>query len=434
MLGRALGAACAAAFVITGCGPDPDIVQASGELEAALAESERLGLPLTAAQLSGKAPPDSENAAAGLLEPLAKWEADRKQARLRLDLNEHRTPEAAALDDPILDLAAPNLERPRWHVDRDYVLGMNIVMPEYSYLRNLSKAFVWRASQRLEQGDSPGAIRDIASAQRLARHMRQDPTLIGALVCMAMDGIAGQAALDSAESWKSSPEVLRRLAQTIQDNSFDVDLLASLRGEVYFGANTSRNLHHYGGVEGLNAFTGTSEDIAPKVDLTALNDTEIPQNVAQRAYFARTMQFWNKIFSDDDLSISAVMERIQTEQRRVDESSRPSEKLLRVLLPVFNQAGLAAARHQLMQDMRPAVVLAAAFRAEQGRWPKDLGELGLQISHPYTGKPVGYAAQGDRITLWAPEPGTEDQGAVFEAKPGEKPDTWRIIWPDPKRG
>ena len=434
MLGRALGAACAAAFVMTGCGPDRDILEASGELEAALAESERLGLPLTAAQLSGKAPPDSENAAAGLLAPLAKWAEDRKKARIEDKPDEPRPNVVAKLDDPMLDFAAPLLMRPRWHIERDYLLGLSLLMPELAELKQLSKSFVWRASERAKAGDVSGALTDLTSAQRLARLLSQEPSLIGGLVAVAAVSIVGRAALDISEGWKNDATALRRVALSMEKNSYDIDFSTGLRGEFYFGAHVSRNVHLYGGFDGLEASLNGDEGAPPVPPRDAFTDTSIPKDVKQRALFARTLQFWNSVFADSDTSLKGVSARLQREADRVESSQRPSEEAMAFVVPVFDMSGAAIARQHVMQDMRRATVLAAAFRAEEGRWPKDLAEIGVEIKNPVSGEPVGYAAQGARITLWTPRSGTKDKGAIFELETGAAGDDWRIVWPDPKRG
>lgn len=434
MLGRALGAACAAAFVITGCGPDPDIVEASGELEAALAESERLGLPLTAAQLSGEAPPDSENAAAGLMEPLAKWINDRKKAPHEEKFEEPRPAELAALDDPMLDYAAPLLARSGWHIERDYVAGPSLLLPEFAQLKSLAKAFMWRARERSKAGDLEGAVSDITASGRLARHTASEPFLIGTLVSIAIDSIAGTMALDAAEVFAGDPAALRRIAESQDQTAYDASLAAALQGEFYLGANTVRNLHQYGGMKALDAMTGVADEMPQPPPREVLNDTDIPKDVSQRAAMTRHLQFWNGVFGEEDQAMTQVKARLEAEEKRVLASERPSEKLLKALMPVFTQSGVAVVRQNVLQDMRRATVLAAAFRAEKGRWPKDLAEIGVEIKNPLSGDPVGYAAEGDRITLWTPEPGKEDKGAVFEVKPGEQRDAWRIIWPNPQRG
>ncbi len=426
MLGRALGAACAAAFVLTGCGPDRDIVEASGELEAALAESERLGLPLTAAQLSGAAPSDHENAAAGLLEPLARWAEDRSSALASTRPETPRPAEAAAIDDPMLNLAAKLAARPRWHIPRAYGFGPHLEMPEMEQLRQLISAWSWRASDRAKMGDDEGALADLLSMRRLARHLAQEPHLNGGMHTLGADTIAGQAALAMGEAWKDNPTMLRRLAQVLADTRFEIDFLRVLRGEFYFLANALRNEHH--------SLAHEDPDGEGKPSRHLLNDTEIPSDNAQRAGFTRFLQSWNRVLGAQVKSLSGLMARIKKEEQHLESMNRPSDYGNRVFWSVMPGARTAIARQQVMQDMRRATVLAAAFRAERGRWPKDLAEIGVEIKNPLSGDPVGYAAQGARITLWTPEPGTEDKGAVFESKPGEKPDTWRIIWPAPKRG
>jgi hypothetical protein len=225
---------------------------------------------------------------------------------------------------------------------------------------------------------------------------------------------------------------LRRLAMLMRQTSFNVDLSTGLRGEAYYGIHISRNVHLSGGFNGLEAALADEEKAPPPRD--SFTETNSPSDDKQRAYLARTLQFWNAVLSEEDSSLSSVSGRLEREAERLESASRPSDEALEYVMPVFDMSAAAYARQHVMQDMRRATVLAAAFRAEEGRWPKDLAEIGVEIKNPLSGEPVGYAAQGARITLWAPEPGTEDQGAVFEAKPGEKPDTWRIIWPDPKRG
>jgi hypothetical protein len=434
MLARPIGLAVTFLLIVSSFGLERDVVMASSELEAALAESERLGLPLTAAQLSGEAPPDAENAAAGLLDQLTLWSGARKAAGIIDDPTRPRPAQVAALDDPMLDFAATLLARPKWHIERDYVTGPYFSFSELPRLKSLAKAYQWRAWQRSREGDVNGAIHDVQAAVRMAKHTAGEPSMSGGFSSAAIDHTAGTAALDMAMVFSENSSALRQIHQVMEDGAYDLLLVPSLRGEFYGGASLFRNLHHYGGMDFMYSMAVSSRDLPPPPPRRDLNDNDIPRDARQRATFARHLQFWNTVFDGEDQSLSAQSKRLYAENERVSRSLRPSETFLRVTMPIFAVAGNAFARQHVMQDMRRATVLAAAFRAEEGRWPKDLAEIGVEIKNPLSGEPVGYAAQGARITLWTPEPGMEDKGAVFQAKAGERLDTWRIIWPDPSRG
>ncbi len=457
MLGRAFPIGAVGALIVSaGCGSSvlmglhPEIAQASRELDAAYAEAQKLGLPLTADDLQGPPIPDGDNGAVGMKGLLEKWQEDRPKVEsgtgeVSADAMLMSSPRPAAIaahDDPILDEVKALLERPMFQIRRDMTDPISVLFPEYAMLKGAGKALAWRAQERARAGSIQGAISDLRAVRRLGWASGQDPNLIGGLVAVALDAIAIRSAQHVAESWKDRPEALEALRLALAESHEPLSLRHSLKGEVFMGVAVTRNLEAYGGVEGMMAMMGMtdgSHGAAKEPDVSRMQADGKPADTAARAFMARHLQFWNEAMRNRDLSDVELSQKLDRRSVEIQDRKDPSQILSQVMFPVFAQAGSAFAKQEAAHEMAQAGLAVMAHRARTGALPKSLAEAGAEERISFRDQPIRYEARGGRFCLWAAGPDGREEGAQFEPKNAastlsvapEKPmsDDFVLTWP-----
>jgi len=248
-------------LAIGGCGVPTlftDIPSAAGQLPAEYAKSEKLGLPLTSAELLKDIPEwephqvavvkafvDRQNATQRMLPGVAAYTEidDWKAAARYFTMNG----ETMALAEKISRL-------PNGRMPRNYDMGVNVLFPEYACFKTAAKLLSARATVRAHLGDVSGTIQDLRDARGIARIANCEPTLISALVSIASESIANRAIQQVTEIWKSNPSALAQLERSVRDLPRIVSLSHSLKGEVFLGTTSGRNMDLFGG---LKQFTNT---------------------------------------------------------------------------------------------------------------------------------------------------------------------------------
>ncbi len=427
---------------LAGCGTaslgglHPEIAQASKELDAAYAESERLGLILTAGQMEGPPIPPERNGAEGLLPVLEKWSSEREAAAATAR-RESKEPSAhfvlervPAIDDPMLDQVARLIARPEFRFKRDYTEPFNVPFEELSHLKEAGKAAAWRAMARAQAGDQQGALKDLALCRRIGWAAESEPTLIAGLVGIAIDAIAVGSAVKVAEAWKGQPQALRMLLQTVESTAIFRPLRHVLAGEVYFPVASARNLEAYGELHCIlweNSCTDEEEEI--QVDTSRLRREGKPESTLGRALLARVLQFWNPHLQDAGMSDEALGRRLKGTAKRIDAlAAQPSYQLL-AAASVFEQSADAFTKRKVRQHLAVAGIRIMEHRARTGSLPKTLAEAGVAAKEPLLGQDIRYDVQDGAFCLWTPGPDGEDAGSRLREPKGISPDDIHLTWP-----
>ncbi len=126
---------------------------------------------------------------------------------------------------PALDLIAEAVQKPAFMFpwvrlrDDDKFAMLAMLMPDVQAVRSYARGFSARANSRIAQGDFDGAFEDIIACYRLGRRAGHHGTTVGALVGLAIEGIA--CAIDFQFPGEKQPtaEQLRRFLDEI-DNLF----------------------------------------------------------------------------------------------------------------------------------------------------------------------------------------------------------------------
>ena len=90
---------------------------------------------------------------------------------------------------PTFDLVRQASLLPHCHFDIDYQRGLDLQLPFYAHVRTLVRTLGYRALDQASHGDGPAAYDTLATSLRVARHLQDEPLLIGQLIhyaCLAI--------------------------------------------------------------------------------------------------------------------------------------------------------------------------------------------------------------------------------------------------------
>ena len=426
----------------TGIGPY-DLPAKARELDKAIAKSKALGLPMTAAELAGPKPADGTNAAIEAVPLAASISEDMKamgnDSNEDLDFHARSRKLTEELKGELDRFAIVVTSKPDWYVERDYDLGPHLLLPEYAEIKNVCKLLAWRAEDRAAKGDVDGALSDLRATSAVHQHLSQEPMLIGALVTIAIESTTLRTVERVASLWAKSPSSLAKLEDLLLSTQYRIDPVGSLKGEFYMGLNICRNLDAYGG---LRAFGSGDEDIfiESKVDLSNLKRDGLPHDLFGKANLTTITTYWNTVFEklagqdQPARDWSADSERLSND---IQQRTRASEMVAKVIFPVFAQADAAMSRDDANQALALAFVRCMKFNAATGRFPQDLKEIQSEFDDPFDpGHPIKMKSSATELRVWSVGNDRKDDGALIgyaPRKPGDR-DSHRsddivFVWP-----
>lgn len=312
-------------FVVAKFGPVvADVPLAARELPDAVRAYRRAGLPWVAADLRTEVPP-AENAAPALRAAFKKW--DTKAFRtVERDLKKEPTAAVLAPFEPALDDVRLATARTRVDFGRDWDYGPYIEFREYRPMKESAKALVARARVRLMGGRTADGIADLRAAHSLGDLAGQEPTIISALVRIAIAAIVRDGVRRAAAESPAAIPALRILAAEPRPRP---DWNRATRGEAYIGIATTRNMHLY---------RPTGEDVNNLPSPESLVRAGTPDGRMKRAFLTRHLQWWTKALADGTMRKDprAVARRMDVMENAMPR--KPSYTLLAILLPVISKA------------------------------------------------------------------------------------------------
>jgi hypothetical protein len=421
---------------VTGVGPY-DLPSRSRELDDVIAESKRLGLPMTAAELVGPVPSPEDNAAPGVLEAIELLDDtnnDFFMTTLESDaaLQSQQTAWLLNNREHLDTISALLRERPSWHIERDYDLGAYLLLPEYANLKSLAKTLGIRGVRSAREKDTDLAVNDFVASRRLAAMLSTEPTLIGMLVSIAIDAISLRSIESYTDTWRGDAARLRALEGAVARTKFVRDPRTALRGEFYMELVTCRNLKLYGGIRALSDIDTGPGGSRPAPDPSKIQRTGLPRKMFERASMTSFAEAWNEVFAS--FASHGVRETkwgdlLNARYVAMEGRFRASEILPQILFPVFTQAEQALTNDELNQDLALAFVRAFRYRAENGRWPKDLEEIESAFPDPFNpGKTIQAKFSETEVRVWSVgRDGVEGGGKLRGEDEGS--DDTVFIWP-----
>ena len=431
---------CLGTFGLCGIGtyaalsPFVDFLGASRDLDKELARAKQLGNPMTSAELLPPKPADKDNAAIELgpiLRESKKAELGTIGSKVTDALAKKDFAEAEAILAPhqaALAAARKASAKSKFSLDRDWDTGVYLLFPEYAQSKGLAKCLAAQAQIDFSKRNRTQGSSNLSAAYKVGEFVGQEPILIDMLVEIANRAIASRAVETIAVASRNDLASLTALEGAVGKRPTPNFELA-LRGEMFFGTSTIRNLDKYGGVtQFTKAMTdmgsGAEESGPPPPDPKTLRREGVPNGVLEKAFLTRHLALWNDALeemkkSSDPRLLSQWLDKKSAE---MEEKKALSYILLRIMLPVFGQAGTAVTKCEATEGATRGCLKVLKFKARTGRYPNDLAEAGFQELDPFTKAPYKFYRNGDIVRVYSVGPnGKDEEGLGKESSGGNTP-------------
>lgn len=395
------------------------------KLPVEIAKLRAMGIPVVPIELNPNPPvTDAENAAHIYMSIGYQFEAlknDKGSKVLRDALGRYSGPKADPADlplvlqgmtkfAPIFSDAEKLLSKPRVDYKRDYSKGFNLLFPEYAEHKQLTKWMVSRANAQMQSSNLDGALKSIHVAFQIGQHDADEPTLIGALVCIAEHAIAYRQLEAYLTQVRDDPVQLGKVKSMLGNVQPLPDLRHCFAGEFVLGRESLKSINKG---SDLAAMTG---DPSLERDLQRL---PLGNPSVKRMFEANHSEAWRRIFErmpKDGRDWKAMNEVMVSEGKRIENDKSIDNILNRILFPVFDQACLAFGKQQAERKL---AMLATQLLIDRPRGlPNDLRRYGDLAIDPLSGKLFGYRVKGRGFLLWSVGRDLQDNGGVVRSPGG----------------
>jgi hypothetical protein len=316
-----------------------------------------------------------------------------------------------------------------------------VLLPMLQELREAARLLKARAMLRLGEGEVDAAWGDLLACHRLARLAGQDPTLIGALVCIAIDGIACSGDAQLIHHGNLTADQARRILADLESLDEPPPMAGKIdTAERYMFADSVCTIS--GGQVTLSDFAGVgqSDQQASWVQQFVaglLVDWDVVLRMGN-SWYDRMVEAWGKPTYAERAKASAALEE---ELKAIAETYRDPKKLagsffaltsprqtvsrhmgnvfVALLLPALSAAQKAEDRGATIRRLNEIGFAMAGYRADHGRYPKDLAELAPKYidelpKDRFTGESFVYKPHDDGFTIYSLGPNMEDNGGKVD--------------------
>lgn len=326
-------------------------------------------------------------------------------------------------------LVVPNGEEDKTGMEHSMIA---VLLPGVQQTRSFARALSARAMLRTRNGDTEGAWEDLMACHQLGRLVGRGPTLIEALVGIAIDGIAGNADLAFLEYTKPDSNQIAKYQKDLAGLA-PLPSMGKTIGltERYMFLDVTQRLSRSGS-KGFSALTGGSRE-SEKV-MAALMFRSVDWDTVMRTgnHWYDRLEEASKHESRKDRK--NAMELVEADmQKFIKEANSPttiaglifgskktvgkvlSRVLVALLLPAVSAAQEAEDRsQQKIHNLQLAFAL-AAYRSDHEAYPESLKQLAPKYlkqipSDMYSSKGLVYQATADSYLLYSFGRNEKDDG------------------------
>jgi hypothetical protein len=377
-------------------------------LPAEMAQLRKMGVPLEPEDLAFEPPvPDSENAAPVYRKLIADFKGIRKDPAYKL-ANPLSGASAYQLTPESDRGLAANIGKFQGFVDtieslpsyqfsdfkRDYSRGASLEFPEYADIKELARWESALTRYRSRKGDYEGSLRALRTIFAISDHCIQEPTIISALVGIAINAI-GTSALDAhLEAFKSNPKALAGTRRMVEALPEAIDLKNALSAEIIMGRIFIRDIKSWNEA----SFSSPSEVEGPDpIDRLTLGDPAV-----RRMFEARYLEAWRTAYTKmpaDGRDWVGVHQALIDLEKSLETKKGVDQIMNQILFPVFGQFSIAAGRFQA--ERRLARLSVRLLEARPTGLPNDLSAFGGLAIDPMDGKPMRYIVKDGGFKIWS---------------------------------
>ena len=312
-------------------------------------------------------------------------------------------------------------------------------VPNFVLLRQLGQISSLHASAALELGKADAAFDDLRVIHRLAEAAGHEPTLVAAMIGVALHGLELQAFWEGwiAARWSDSQWL------ELQEHFASVNLLASIESAMNTGERAGFNyiMENSSNRDLVNLFSlrgGATKWWETLRDRAV----ELQVRLAPRSWRHANLLFYNRLL-DESVVPSVDARGLRVSVKKCEEfNAKLSEALIQhrnkylfaaMAIPNFGKATQTTARNQTAVNQASIVCALERYRRNHGGYPSSLEALAPQwikrVPHDLiTGEPLKYRRTPDgKFLLYSVGWNGRDDGGVSDAARSD----W--VWPVTER-
>jgi hypothetical protein len=314
------------------------------------------------------------------------------------------------------------------------------LLPAVQKCREIANALVARALLRAAQGDADAAWQDLRASHRLGRLVGRGPTLIEALVSIAIDAIASKADLAFLERTRPDTKHLQGYLRDLQklpplpDIADKVDLAERF---LFLDVVMMIDRHGLKYLEGLSG--GSGKESHPFADAMLLGmDWDPALRASNRWYDRLVAAMRNKNRTEREKALNQIEKELKEQKARLGDFTvklqlflaDPKNKgkvlgdvLVCLLVPAVRKVQSASDRAQQNQDNLMLAFALAWYQRDHGHYPKELAELAPRYlpavpGDLFSGKPLVYQMEPEAYILYSVGiNGKDDGGRGYDDQP-----------------
>lgn len=336
---------------------------------------------------------------------------------------------------PELDKLAGATTRPYFILNKDWVDGKEILIPESAVSRNAVKLITFRAMFNAKTGNRRAAIQDIKTALKLSEYAGQTPTTIHMIVRAAAESITRRAILDCIQL---DPQGASSYSQLLK-NRPQIVIARYMRAEAYIAISYWRDYT----LKDMQIYPG-SPQLTFYFDYTTptTRTSGLPTDPIVRAFVGRMLVRYDGLLSgfNRDGTVKTgvdIAARWRSIEGEMEKSSTPLDILS--LATVLTGERLLTRNAVLMASTLSVQALGQVvdFHNRTGKWPKTLAEAGANYPDPFSkGKEsLLYRVTSKDVRVWSRGENHVDDGGLLREEitdteyPSEKrEDVFRFVF------
>lgn len=279
---------------------------------------------------------------------------------------------------------------PDWEPKRDYSTPFLTLFPEMASIKGYVKYFCYKGYFESELGNWQQATEDFKTAARLSSFMRQEKSLIGALVQVATNAIVRSMAAKIVVGSNADPRAVN-LVQEAEKLLKPVDFKFALQAEC---AMTLSAADYYCEHPGGDPAVGVLSGIPPHLPA---NRTRLKTSLLN--YYSdlvTTIPFDSTDYLASEMAFTSV--RQPTAPMYTGEGI-----FYEMAFPIYDQAMYAVHKDSVARQLLGAAIQILKFKRAHGSYPTTLADLQTKKAFidPYTGKDFLYVVSSTGFALYS---------------------------------
>ncbi|HET6453587.1 MAG TPA: hypothetical protein VFI02_04230, partial [Armatimonadota bacterium] len=304
---------------------------------------------------------------------------------------------------PLIEEAA---SRPACQFAVNWQDGTAALFPHFAQMRPMAKLLEANALLEARDGDMDEAVRSVELSFKVSRSLKDDPSIIGELVRIAVLRMSCQSLREILQYGSISEAQARRLDSTLSQPGMLPSFDRAMQGERCFGFWAFELVR--GTPASLPTFLQGSGGTARFPALwKALGDVWRPISYADELVYLRLM--------NEEIGLMRRPYReIHSQFEDLDRIPRYAI-LTRVVFPIFSHA--TARRDEVMAGIQASRIILGlqAYKDRYGYYPANLNALKSQLgwtvpTDPFSGKDFIYKPQGNGFVLYSVGENLKDDG------------------------